>query len=105
MRSEIRKTPIPRADQSGFARSSLTRGAQSRAMVPPLATATALLLLLASPACPDVKLDGTVGPAGPLSGPDFRVTADLGRQVGPNLFHSFSEFSLTAHQSATFTGP
>ena len=41
-----------------------------------------------------VVTDGTVGPARSLSGPDFRVTADLGRQVGPNLFHSFSRFDL-----------
>src|SRR5437588_5457445 len=52
-----------------------------------------------------IVTDGSLGPAGPLSGPNFSVTADLGRLSGRNLFHSFSEFNLTTGESATFSGP
>lgn len=51
----------------------------------------------------NVTLDGSLGQAGSLSGPDFRIDAAMGRQVGNNLFHSFGQFSLDKGQSATFT--
>ena len=53
----------------------------------------------------DVTLDGSLGPAGPLSGPAYTIPDTVGRTVGTNLFHSFSTFSLDASESATFTGP
>ena len=53
----------------------------------------------------DVVLDGSMGPGGPLSGPDFSIEATHGTTVGSNLFHSFSEFNLSSAQSATFNGP
>jgi filamentous hemagglutinin family protein len=50
-----------------------------------------------------VSTDGTVGggrkPARPA------VTPDLGRQVGPNLFHSFGKLDLAAGEAAVFSGP
>ena len=52
-----------------------------------------------------VVLDGTVGPSGPLSGPVFSITDDLGTQEGPNLLHSFSQFDLGIGEVANFTGP
>jgi filamentous hemagglutinin family protein len=52
-----------------------------------------------------ISLDGSLGRSGPLTGPNFQITATLGRQVGANLFHSFSEFNLKASESATFSGP
>ena len=52
-----------------------------------------------------VTLDGTLGPAGALPGPDYQIGADLGRQVGSNLFHSFGQFSINTGESATFSGP
>ena len=64
-----------------------------------------LALALCPAASAQVALDGTLGRAGALAGPDFAVTADLGRQVGANLFHSFSQFGLAQGQSATFSGP
>lgn len=55
--------------------------------------------------CAQIATDGTLGAAGPLAGPNFAITSDLGRQVGTNLFHSFSGFNLASGQSATFSGP
>ena len=52
-----------------------------------------------------VVVDNTLGNAGALSGPNFKIPDTLGKTVGDNLFHSFSEFSLQSGQSATFTGP
>jgi filamentous hemagglutinin family protein len=52
-----------------------------------------------------ITLDGSLGPQGPLSGPNFIISADLGQQRGGNLFHSFSQFNLNSAESATFTGP
>src|SRR5262245_46876621 len=52
-----------------------------------------------------IVTDGTLGPARSLLGPNFAITANLGRQVGTNLFHSFAAFNLASGQSATFSGP
>lgn len=62
--------------------------------------------LLAAPASAGVVLDGSLGgSAGSLTGPNYAITAGLGRQVGGNLFHSFAAFGLTASETATFSGP
>ena len=52
----------------------------------------------------EVTLDGSAGPAGTLTGPDYKVTEHLGKRAGSNLFHSFGRFNLTASESATFSG-
>jgi filamentous hemagglutinin family protein len=52
-----------------------------------------------------VTLDGTLGRAAALPGPNYAITADLGQQVGGNLFHSFGTFSIPTSASATFSGP
>jgi len=57
------------------------------------------------PAAGHVVLDGTLGSSGPLSGPDFNITANLGKTVGNNLFQSFSQFDLAQGDTARFTGP
>ena len=51
-----------------------------------------------------VVTDGTVGPRVHRGG-DFEIGADLGRQAGRNLFHSFERFSLDTGERATFSGP
>ncbi|CAK0768246.1 exported hypothetical protein [Gammaproteobacteria bacterium] len=66
---------------------------------------SASLALLASAAQAQITLDGTLGRAGPLPGPNYAITPDLGRQVGGNLFHSFGQFSIHTGESATFSGP
>jgi filamentous hemagglutinin family protein len=53
----------------------------------------------------EVTLDGTLGRGGALPGPDYLIGADLGRQNGGNLFHSFQGFNLNRFESATFSGP
>ena len=53
----------------------------------------------------EVVLDGSLGVAGSLRGPNFQIDARLGQQVGSNLFHSFDRFNLNSRESATFTGP
>jgi large exoprotein involved in heme utilization and adhesion len=50
-----------------------------------------------------IVVDGTLGGAGPLTGPAFEIPDTLGTQVGGNLFHSFSDFNVRAGESATFT--
>jgi len=71
--------------------------------------AIALSTVLAVPggaAWAQIRTDGTVGlPARNLAGPDFAIGADLGRQVGGNLFHSFQSFNVPTGGSATFSGP
>jgi len=61
--------------------------------------------LLVSPAKAGVVADGTFGPQGGIAGPNYAITGNLGKQVGSNLFHSFSEFNIDKGQSATFSGP
>ncbi|NJO14560.1 MAG: filamentous hemagglutinin N-terminal domain-containing protein [Thioploca sp.] len=53
----------------------------------------------------EITLDGTLGHSGVLQGPDYSIEADLGQQVGSNLFHSFHDFNLNKPESATFLGP
>ncbi|MCB1919139.1 MAG: filamentous hemagglutinin N-terminal domain-containing protein, partial [Candidatus Competibacteraceae bacterium] len=63
------------------------------------------LTFSASVAQAQVTLDGTLGPAGPLSGPNYAIPAEVGQQHGGNLFHSFGQFSIQQGESATFSGP
>ena len=79
-----------------------------RARLRRCAAATAGALLLAWPtaaARAEVVLDGTLGRAGALAGPEFRIRAEDGRRAGDNLFHSFSRFNLANRERATFSGP
>ncbi|QTA81809.1 Filamentous hemagglutinin family N-terminal domain-containing protein, CHAT domain-containing [Desulfonema limicola] len=52
-----------------------------------------------------VSTDGTVGAKTSLSGPKYQIGADLGKQAGSNLFHSFNTFNINTGESAAFTGP
>ncbi len=62
-------------------------------------------LLFAGASLAAVATDGSLGSQRSLTGPEYNITADLGRIRGGNLFHSFETFSLTAGESATFSGP
>jgi filamentous hemagglutinin family protein len=53
-----------------------------------------------------VTIDGRLSPAQTLVGPNYTIGANLGKQVGSNLFHSFGQFSLShtpVPESASFT--
>jgi len=63
------------------------------------------LFVLSSPIRAEVTLDGTLGHSGALPGPDYLIGAKLGQRHGGNLFHSFQNFNLNRHESATFSGP
>jgi filamentous hemagglutinin family protein len=52
-----------------------------------------------------VVLDGKFGTSGSLTGPNYDITSGMGRIVGNNLFHSFSQFNLSAGDVANFSGP
>lgn len=63
------------------------------------------LVIGTDPARAEITMDGTLGDAGPLAGPEYTITDTLGRQVGGNLFHSFTIFNIVRGERATFTGP
>jgi filamentous hemagglutinin family protein len=53
-----------------------------------------------------ITIDGRLSPPQTLVGPNYTIGANLGKQVGSNLFHSFGQFSLSnapVPESATFT--
>lgn len=52
-----------------------------------------------------IATDGTVGHPLTLQGPNYLIPASLGKQVGTNLFQSFSAFDIATGESATFSGP
>ena len=52
-----------------------------------------------------ITLDGTMGPAGSLKGPNYVIGDNLGKTKGSNLFHSFGKFNVWTGESASFTGP
>ena len=64
-----------------------------------------VLAIASTPAAwADATLDGSMGSTGSFSG-NFTIPDTVGKTVGSNLFHSFSDFSINASESATFTGP
>ncbi len=52
-----------------------------------------------------MKFDGSLGRSDALSGPNFLIPAEAGKQVGGNLFHSFSRLDLNAGEIANFRAP
>jgi filamentous hemagglutinin family protein len=52
-----------------------------------------------------ISVDGRFSPAQTLIGPNYSITASLGRQVSGNLFHSFGQFGLATGENAVFSGP
>ena len=51
-----------------------------------------------------ITVDGHLSPAQTLIGPNYSIGANLGKQVGSNLFHSFGQFGLSTGESAAFSG-
>src|SRR5215813_2842791 len=52
-----------------------------------------------------ITLDGSLGPAASLTGPNYTIGSNLGQIRGGNLFHSFGLFNVLTGESATFSGP
>ena len=52
-----------------------------------------------------VVVDNSFSTGGALTGPNFLISESLGKTVGGNLFHSFTEFNVQTGGSARFTGP
>jgi filamentous hemagglutinin family protein len=63
---------------------------------------TAIMPLVA--AAQGVTIDGRFSPAQTLTGPNYAIGANLGKQVGANLFHNFGQFGLSTGESAAFSG-
>jgi filamentous hemagglutinin family protein len=63
------------------------------------------VLLTQSALYAEIILDGTLGFKDALTGPNYLLDANLGKSVGTNLFHSFSQFNLNTDESITFSGP
>jgi filamentous hemagglutinin family protein len=70
---------------------------------PPLFIIVLLIISLSINA--EITTDGSLGSRANLSGPNYLIRADLGHQMGGNLFHSFQDFNLNSLESATFSGP
>ncbi|MEZ5672943.1 MAG: filamentous hemagglutinin N-terminal domain-containing protein [Thiotrichaceae bacterium] len=64
-----------------------------------------LLFIYPSLLYAEVVTDGSLGARVELTGKNFEITPELGKQMDHNLFHSFDRFSLQAGESATFSGP
>jgi len=67
----------------------------------------ALLTIGARAVFGGVIFDGSLGKGGPapFANSNYMIPASFGKQIGSNLFQSFSQFNLISSQSATFTGP
>src|SRR5262249_19607437 len=78
---------------------------QSRWLWHPLLMGSLLLSLLFTSSQAQMTLDGSLGPRGPLTGPNYYIPHDVGQLRGANLFHSFGQFNVQRGESATFTGP
>lgn len=61
--------------------------------------------VLSCQAWAEIRMDGSLGPAGALQGPDYHIRAELGHQAGGNLFHSFEVLNIGSSERATFSGP
>ncbi len=71
-----------------------------------LVAACSLAALTPRPAAGQhITVDGRFSPAQTLIGPNYSISASLGKQIGSNLFHSFGQFGLATGESAAFSGP
>jgi filamentous hemagglutinin family protein len=50
----------------------------------------------------NITLDGSIGRAGTLTGPNYVIPQAVGQTVDSNLFHSFGRFGLDTGEAAIF---
>ncbi len=50
----------------------------------------------------NITLDGSLGPTGTLTGPNYVIPQSVGQTVNSNLFHSFEKFNLDRNEAAIF---
>jgi filamentous hemagglutinin family protein len=62
-----------------------------------------LVLVHAKDISAQITLDGSLGPAQALVGPNYTIDSIVGSMRGSNLFHSFGAFNVRTGESATFT--
>ncbi|MGH8594882.1 MAG: filamentous hemagglutinin N-terminal domain-containing protein, partial [Gammaproteobacteria bacterium] len=80
------------------------RGAEFRYGLAQRLALTLLVLPLSVTTEAEITVDGSLGSfRGSLAGPAFQIDADLGKQIGTNLFHSFGAFNINHPESASFT--
>ena len=70
-------------------------------VVPAAGLAVAHMLPVAGARAQGITVDGRLSPAQTLAGPNYAIGANLGQQVGGNLFHSFGAFGLNRGETAT----
>ncbi len=63
-----------------------------------------ILIVLYHQSHAEIITDGTLGSRMNLQAPNYDITQDLGKTVGPNLFHSFEQFDIYQGETATFLG-
>jgi filamentous hemagglutinin family protein len=67
-----------------------------------LALFTTVMSIPVQASAQSIRLDGTLGPARELAGPDYLIKQSDGRAAGQNLFHSFQKFNLDRRERAIF---
>jgi filamentous hemagglutinin family protein len=70
-----------------------------------ISLAIAAALCADAPAYAQITTDGTLGAVQSFNGANATIPANLGRQAGGNLFHSFGAFNVPTGGSAIFAGP
>ena len=73
--------------------------------VPAAGLAMVLVLPIPGARGQGITVDGRLSPAQTLAGPNYAIGADLGRQVGRNLFHSFGAFGLSRSETRPSADP
>jgi filamentous hemagglutinin family protein len=67
-----------------------------------LAVSATLIIPATDAFAQNITLDGSLGTAGTLTGPNYVIPQSVGQAAGNNLFHSFGKFNLNTNEAAIF---
>lgn len=67
-----------------------------------LAVSVTLIIPATDAFAQNITLDGSLGTAGTLTGPNYAIPQSVGQTAGNNLFHSFGKFNLNTNEAAIF---